>query len=53
MKRSIARIALAAGLLGCALGALGASFDLTDTAGKRHRLADYKGRYVVVNYWAT
>ena len=29
------------------------AFDLTDTAGKRHRLADYKGRWVVVNYWAT
>jgi len=30
-----------------------ASFDLTDTAGKHHRLADYKGRWVVLNYWAT
>ena len=29
------------------------AFVLTDTAGKRHRLADYKGRWVVVNYWAT
>ena len=30
-----------------------ASFDLTDTQGKAHRLADYKGRWVVVNFWAT
>ena len=30
-----------------------AAFDLTDTDGKRHRLADYKGRWVVVNFWAT
>jgi thiol-disulfide isomerase/thioredoxin len=30
-----------------------AAFDVTDTQGKRHRLADYKGRYVVVNFWAT
>jgi thiol-disulfide isomerase/thioredoxin len=30
-----------------------AAFVLTDTAGKRHRLADYKGRWVVLNYWAT
>ena len=30
-----------------------AAFVLTDTAGKSHRLAEYKGRWVVVNYWAT
>ena len=30
-----------------------ASFDLTDTGGKRHRLSDYPGRPVVLNYWAT
>jgi thiol-disulfide isomerase/thioredoxin len=29
------------------------SFDLRDTAGKEHRLADYRGRWVVVNFWAT
>lgn len=29
------------------------AFELTDTAGKPHRLADYKGRWVVVNFWAT
>jgi len=29
------------------------AFVLTDTAGKAHRLAEYKGRWVVVNYWAT
>ena len=43
---------------GLALGALlvslsASAFDLTDTDGKRHRLADYKGRWVVVNFWAT
>jgi len=40
-------------MLGLAVCAWGAAFDLTDTAGKRHRLADYKGRPVVLNYWAT
>jgi thiol-disulfide isomerase/thioredoxin len=30
-----------------------AAFDLTDTAGKPQRLADYKGRWVVLNFWAT
>ena len=29
------------------------AFDLTDTQGKRHRLADYRGKYVVLNFWAT
>jgi len=37
-----------------ALGALpAAAFDLTDTAGKPQRLADFKGRWVVLNFWAT
>jgi thiol-disulfide isomerase/thioredoxin len=30
-----------------------AAFELADTAGKRHSLADYKGRWVVLNFWAT
>jgi thiol-disulfide isomerase/thioredoxin len=29
------------------------AFELTDTSGRAHRLADYKGRWVVVNFWAT
>ncbi len=29
------------------------AFDVTDTDGKRHRIADYKGRWVIVNFWAT
>ena len=29
------------------------AFDVADTAGKRHRLEDYRGRWVVVNFWAT
>lgn len=42
-----------AGALAIALSAQAFAFDVTDAAGKRHRLADYKGRYVVVNFWAT
>jgi thiol-disulfide isomerase/thioredoxin len=30
-----------------------ASFMLEDTTGKRHALNDYRGKWVVVNYWAT
>jgi thiol-disulfide isomerase/thioredoxin len=29
------------------------AFEVTDTDGKRHRLADYRGKWVVVNFWAT
>lgn len=29
------------------------NFALVDTAGKRHTLAQYKGKWVLVNYWAT
>ena len=29
------------------------AFDLVDTAGAHHRLADYKGKPVVLNFWAT
>lgn len=31
----------------------GGAFALTDTAGKRHTLSQYKGKWVIVNYWAT
>src|SRR5512140_238011 len=30
-----------------------AGFDLVDAQGQRHRLADYQGRWVVLNFWAT
>ena len=29
------------------------TFVLTDTAGKKHVLSQYKGKWVIVNYWAT
>jgi thiol-disulfide isomerase/thioredoxin len=36
-------------LLALPLGA----FELVDTQGKPHRLKEYEGRWVVVNFWAT
>ena len=45
---------LSAGIATLLIAALPASaFDLADTQGKRHKLADYQGRWVVVNFWAT
>lgn len=38
-------------LHGAAFAANG--FDLKDMAGKKHVLSQYKGKWVVVNYWAT
>ncbi|MBC7756963.1 MAG: TlpA family protein disulfide reductase [Bdellovibrio sp.] len=29
------------------------NFAVKDMAGKKHVLADYKGKWVIVNYWAT
>jgi thiol-disulfide isomerase/thioredoxin len=29
------------------------AFKLVDSQGKTHRLADYKGKWVLVNFWAT
>ena len=30
-----------------------AEFSMTDTAGKSHKLSQYKGKWVLVNFWAT
>ena len=36
----------------CAPG-FAAAFEVADAQGRTHRLADYQGRWVVVNFWAT
>jgi len=51
MRLQLSLAALAAFVALAALPA--AAFDLTDTAGRPQRLADFKGRWVVVNFWAT
>ena len=50
--RLLAR-ALAVSLIAWSCTAHAAGFDIVDTQGHHHRLADYKGRWVVVNFWAT
>jgi peroxiredoxin len=44
-----------AGLLLLAVSATAgaAGFTLQDMSGKTHRLADYRGKWVLVNFWAT
>lgn len=39
--------------LGVAYADASKSFVMKDMAGKEHRLADYQGKWVLVNYWAT
>ncbi len=44
-------------IVACALFSVSAcsvsAFDLKDTDGKTHKLADLKGKWIVVNFWAT
>ena len=55
MKTNILRKFLGIVLLGGSLLAAPSAqaFEIQDASGKTHRLADYKGRWVVVNFWAT
>ena len=40
-------------LLACSWFACAADFALEDIQGNTHRLADYRGKWVLVNFWAT
>ena len=54
LLKTDAFVIAAALALACCLAAPAAlAFEVTDTDGKRHRLADYRGKWVVVNFWAT
>jgi thiol-disulfide isomerase/thioredoxin len=44
---------LCALLLACSWAGHAADFSLEDMQGKTHRLADYRGKWVLVNFWAT
>ena len=48
----VLRILLAASLL-FSLNANASGFTLKDTLGHVHRLSDYRGKWVLVNFWAT
>ena len=53
MRQGLFRVACALLLASAALSAAAADFKLTDSDGKVHRLGDYRGRWVIVNFWAT
>ncbi len=40
-------------LIGFCSAAFAADFSFKDLQGKEHRLSDYKGKWVLVNFWAT
>ena len=52
-KANLLRGALITLLLVCSGLACAADFSLQDIQGKTHRLADYRGKWVLVNFWAT
>jgi len=37
----------------CSFSVLAAEFTMTDMAGVRHSLSTYKGKWLVINFWAT
>jgi thiol-disulfide isomerase/thioredoxin len=49
----VTRLALIMCSLWFAAASSAFAFDLKDTTGQRQRLADLKGKWVVVNFWAT
>ena len=44
---------LSLGVAGLLAAFAAGAFDVSDTQGKRHALAEARGRWVVVNFWAT
>jgi thiol-disulfide isomerase/thioredoxin len=54
MQRRITFYLLALGLLlGLCNAVKAEDFSLTDSKGKVHKLSQYKGKWVLVNFWAT
>ena len=53
MRRALLRLTCTMLLAFAALPAASADFRLTDSEGKLHRLGDYRGKWVIVNFWAT
>jgi thiol-disulfide isomerase/thioredoxin len=52
-KFSLLLLTLAVLATGSATSASSADFVLTDSNGRAHRLSDYRGKWLIVNFWAT
>jgi thiol-disulfide isomerase/thioredoxin len=50
---NLLRVFLVAVILASGVAAAAESFALKDVEGKTHRLADYRGQWLIVNFWAT
>jgi thiol-disulfide isomerase/thioredoxin len=53
MNKLSLRLILACTLLCLSAAVSAAGFSFQDTQGKKHTLAGYKGKWVLVNFWAT
>ncbi|MGQ0580228.1 MAG: TlpA family protein disulfide reductase [Betaproteobacteria bacterium] len=53
MRRDLFGVACALLLALAVIPAAAADFKLTDADGNVHRLGDYRGKWVIVNFWAT
>ena len=53
MQKHLCRLFLGLALLSMGVVSAAENFTLTDAGGKRHSLADYRGKWVIVNFWAT
>ena len=53
VTRKMLRALLAACLLLAAFGSAAHEFAFKDTHGQQQRLSDYRGKWVLVNFWAT
>ena len=50
---NVKRLVLLGGLLLISLSCAATGFEFNDMQGKAQRLSDYKGKWVLVNFWAT
>ena len=53
MKKQLCRLFFLLVLFGVGDGFAAERFTLTDADGKSHSLAGYRGKWVIVNFWAT
>ena len=53
MRQRLVGVACVLLLAFAPLSAAAADFTLSDSDGKAHRLSDYRGKWVIVNFWAT